>query len=41
MDAFFAPYLFPNERYFIGAIVFLVVALCVVRWRVANRKKDA
>lgn len=40
MDAFFAPYVFPQEEYFLGGLVILIVFLLGVRWYVFFKKKD-
>ncbi|MDR4492878.1 MAG: hypothetical protein R3B74_00310 [Nitrospirales bacterium] len=40
MDAFFAPYLFPQENYFIGGLVVLIIGLLGWRWHRSAKKKD-
>lgn len=41
MDAFFAPYLFPRETYFIGGLVVLIIGLLGWRWvRVSKLPKE-
>ena len=41
MDAFFVPYIFPGESYFIGGLITLIMGLLIWRWSVSLKKKEA